>query len=303
MREPKIQGDWKSLLIPSMALAIGGFVFGHTLGESQELSAATYIYIDMDGDGLADYQESILGTDPFDVDTDRDGFSDIEELARGTNPLATLDLPGPISEASLASTGRSEDGVFRAVNTFYVPAGELPGSSVSFGVLINGQTALLDPLLFFTGAILSVQPAANGLDSIYTLETPIPESLILALGNASLFTTFTPANGTSVAKATALNLTGINGVVCQVKDVASSTGLSTQFLPLSDGPDIPITWTPAKICTQDLHTVGVVGAVLQQQIDSAECTVMGQDSYCPPDCSSLAGTIVNVIDPLALIGN
>ena len=54
MREPKIQGDWKSLLIPSMALAIGGFVFGHTLGESQELSAATYIYIDMDGDGLND---------------------------------------------------------------------------------------------------------------------------------------------------------------------------------------------------------------------------------------------------------
>ena len=286
-----------------MALAVGGFVFGHTLGESQELSAATYIHIDMDGDGLADYQESILGTDPFDADTDRDGFSDIEEHARGTNPVDFADLPDPIPEASLASTGRTQDGVFRAVNTFYVPAGELQGASVSFGVMINGETALLDPLLFFTGATLTIQSAANGIDSIYTLETPIPESVVLSLGSAAIFTTFSPASATTVVNSAALNLTSINGVICQVKNVASTTGLSTQFLPLSDGPDIPITWTPARICTQDLHTIGVVGSVLQQQIDSADCTVMGQDSYCPPDCSSLAGTIINVIDPLALIGN
>ncbi|MFT4709078.1 MAG: hypothetical protein ACI9D0_001295 [Bacteroidia bacterium] len=303
MREPNSQSDWKSLLIPTMALAVGGFVFGHTLGESPELSAATYVLIDIDGDGLADQQESILGTDAFDPDTDGDGFYDVEELARGTDPLAILDAPGPIPEASLGSTGRTDDGVFRVVNTFYVPAGELQGASIAFGVMINGEIAHLDPLLFFTGASLTVQSASNGLDFIYTLETPIPESLVLSLGSASIFTTFTPAGASTVAKATALNLTSINGVICHVQNATSATGLATQYLPLTDGPEIPITWTPARICTQDLHTIGVVGAVLQQQIDSADCTVMGQDSYCPPDCSSLAGTIVNVIDPLALVGN
>ena len=302
MREPNSSSDWKSLLIPTMALAVGGFVFGHTLGDSSELSATTYVLIDLDGDGLADQQEAILGTDAFDPDTDGDGFSDVEELARLTDPLVFFDAPGPTPVTSLGSTGRTQDGVFRAVTTFYVPAGELQGASVSFGALVDGVAVQLDPFMVFSGSTLTVQATANGLDEIYTLETPIPESLVLSLGSTALFTTFTPGSA-SAAKATALNLTSINGVVCQVQNVEVATGISTQYQPLSDGPDIPITWTPAKICTQDLHTIGVVGAVLQQQIDSADCAVVGADAYCPPDCSSLAGTIVNVIDPLALVGN
>jgi len=42
---------------------------------------------DYDGDGLADEDESGLGTDPFDADSDRDGLSDLDEIyVHYTNP-------------------------------------------------------------------------------------------------------------------------------------------------------------------------------------------------------------------------
>lgn len=42
---------------------------------------------DSDGDGLGDFTEAALGTDPNDPDTDDDGLSDGNEVAFGTNPL------------------------------------------------------------------------------------------------------------------------------------------------------------------------------------------------------------------------
>jgi hypothetical protein len=43
--------------------------------------------VDSDGDGLADFRELALGTDPHNPDTDGDMLSDGDEVARGTNPL------------------------------------------------------------------------------------------------------------------------------------------------------------------------------------------------------------------------
>ncbi|MBU1202834.1 hypothetical protein KKH39_02220 [Patescibacteria group bacterium] len=42
---------------------------------------------DTDGDGLTDYEESVLGTDPNNPDTDGDGYSDGQEMENGYNPL------------------------------------------------------------------------------------------------------------------------------------------------------------------------------------------------------------------------
>ena len=302
MRDTNTSSDWSSLLIPTLALAVGGFVFGHTLGDSPQLLAASTSAIDLDGDGLADAQEMILGTDPFQVDSDGDGFSDLEEFSRSTDAMDTASFPGTSIEPAVATTGRTHAGIFRVVTTLYVPNGDLTGASVTFGALVGGQLLYIDPALFFVGANLTLHTAANGTDEIYVLETPIPESLLLNLGNTGIFATYSPAGATSVDHVSALNLAGINGVLCQVAPTTGASGPGTMYRPLSDGPDIPATWSPAMICVQDMHTIGVVGAVMQLQIDSSNCDPIGSDSYCPPDCENLAGTIVDMIDPLALIG-
>jgi hypothetical protein len=43
---------------------------------------------DIDGDGLSNVQETVLGTDPMKADTDGDGLTDAAEVnSHGTNPL------------------------------------------------------------------------------------------------------------------------------------------------------------------------------------------------------------------------
>jgi len=44
---------------------------------------------DTDGDGLADTEYSVIGTDPTNPDTDRDGLNDREELNLASDGFAT----------------------------------------------------------------------------------------------------------------------------------------------------------------------------------------------------------------------
>ena len=41
---------------------------------------------DVDGDGLSNFEEAELGTDPLDIDSDDDGFTDGSEVEVGTDP-------------------------------------------------------------------------------------------------------------------------------------------------------------------------------------------------------------------------
>jgi hypothetical protein len=43
-------------------------------------------YIDSDGDGILDWNEAFIGTDPFNPDTDGDGLSDPQEIVRHLDP-------------------------------------------------------------------------------------------------------------------------------------------------------------------------------------------------------------------------
>jgi len=43
---------------------------------------------DSDNDGLSNFDETILGTNPGTLDTDHDGLLDNEEVILGTNPLS-----------------------------------------------------------------------------------------------------------------------------------------------------------------------------------------------------------------------
>lgn len=60
---------------------------------------------DSDGDGLKDWEEVLLGTDPHNPDTDGDGTSDGKEVAAGRNPL----IKGPNDNAkSVAETANAK---------------------------------------------------------------------------------------------------------------------------------------------------------------------------------------------------
>ncbi|MCH8064893.1 MAG: hypothetical protein IIC90_03580 [Chloroflexi bacterium] len=53
---------------------------------------------DFDGDGLSDFQESLLGTDPQNPDSDGDGVPDGEEFFRNTDPLDPASVPPPMPQ-------------------------------------------------------------------------------------------------------------------------------------------------------------------------------------------------------------
>ena len=49
--------------------------------------------LDSDGDGIADEEERLIGTDPFKADTDGDGYPDGLEIALGSDPLDRKSIP------------------------------------------------------------------------------------------------------------------------------------------------------------------------------------------------------------------
>ena len=49
--------------------------------------------LDTDKDGIPDWFEAVIGTDPMLADTDKDGYSDLDEINKGFNPLGPGKLP------------------------------------------------------------------------------------------------------------------------------------------------------------------------------------------------------------------
>jgi len=72
-------GNWKSSaeLTAEQGVRDGDFM----------IRAVVEPALDSDGDGLYDYEEKVLGTDPKKADTDNDGLNDKMEKDLGTNPL------------------------------------------------------------------------------------------------------------------------------------------------------------------------------------------------------------------------
>jgi hypothetical protein len=60
-------------------------------------------YQDTDGDGLADFQELLRGTNVMDADSDEDGYSDSYELQHGYNPLDHSSKPAAGSTSAVAA--------------------------------------------------------------------------------------------------------------------------------------------------------------------------------------------------------
>jgi hypothetical protein len=68
---------------------------------NQAYDTAKGMFVDADYDGLDNYTENKIGTNPFETDTDKDGLSDGLEVQHGLDPLDNL--PDPVEAPSKTS--------------------------------------------------------------------------------------------------------------------------------------------------------------------------------------------------------
>jgi hypothetical protein len=75
----------------------------NTIAENQQASSkiGDIVNKDTDGDGIADWEESIRGTDPSKTDTDSDGVSDFTEIEQLRAQESTSDQNTPETETSI----------------------------------------------------------------------------------------------------------------------------------------------------------------------------------------------------------
>jgi hypothetical protein len=80
-------------------------------------------------------------------------------------------------------------------------------------------------------------------------------------------------------------------------------GTTGVYQPLGGptAPPPPATWESGKICAQGMVVSGVNGPIVTQEVVSADCE-SGSASFCGTDCTSSVGSMIQMVDPLGLIG-
>ncbi len=140
-------------------------------GDQALLNATNPSLADTDGDGIDDFQELQLGTDPLDIDSDDDGFKDGVELEEGTNPLDAGNFPLSLLIAT------------PTVQVFPIHAGVPP----------NGTGLIVSAEKFETTDLVS------GIAYQYHFEQSLDVQTWVALSPADwLFSGLAPGDGTEV---------------------------------------------------------------------------------------------------------
>ena len=146
---------------------------------------------DADGDGLGDYAESVIGTDPTNPDTDGDGIPDGAEVEQGTDPLdglivqtgivASADTPGTANDicaindlAFIADgdAGVSVFNVFNGLDPTIIAQVDTPGYA-------QGVTCSSD------GTLVGVADGAGGFHVIDITDPPAA-SIVSTIGFVDL---------------------------------------------------------------------------------------------------------------------
>jgi hypothetical protein len=266
---------------------------------------------DNDGDGLPNLVEDNLGTSRDRPDSDGDGYWDAEEVARQSDPTDRKDIP----KATPASIGMGiyEQGKdLRPVFALYVADGNVRSTEMKIGVRV-GQTLRYMPLSFFTkNATLVKSPTVQAQSTVLVLDTQLDSRFVHTYGDLSVFTTLDYRDST--ISADAVDLFSSNGVIVQTSITAFHSpaanptlklgqGVAGVYQPLGNTGGLPPSnWKSGKVCSQGMVVVGVVGAVVVQEVVAASCDAGWESSCDPAACASSIGGTVQMVDPVALIG-
>ena len=292
-----------ALGLSACGLAVAAAVAGHRIGDERALLALPggFPLGDLDGDGLSDLQEQALASNPLLLDTDFDGLSDREELARGSDPTDPESLPSG-DEHGVGLVGVASGPTLQLDLLVYVPG---PASNVAtvdahFGVYFGGQWIELPVgVLLAYSSVEVVNSSTGGL--VFSLKSPWNATTVANVGSLA-FWAAVGALGEAPSGASVLQLTTSSGVLhsVQASPAGSSQGAGAAYRPIVPSEELPSNFTPGQMCVQELALAGAEGAVSVYEVQGADC--QPADAYCSPGCAATAGSTVQVLDPLALLG-
>jgi hypothetical protein len=283
----------------------------HSSVAPSHVHAAAPIKNDTDGDGLPDDLELLLGSNPGLVDTDGDGYSDAEELARGSALNRVISQPTPQAVA-LSMHGYLRANWIHALTAIYLDDGDLHSRTFEMGVRIGDQLVPIPLQSFRGGNVVCVLSGAAPGSCVLVVDPVVSSGSVCQLGSMSMYATLA-YQGQNIAAA-ALNLRAVDGeffehVITRFREASATTnfafgsGIKGVYKPLTAGPGPqPIQSTPGQICAQTTVVVGVMGAVVTEEVVAADC-VPGWDAHCSGGCAATIGSTVKFIDPGALVGN
>lgn len=291
------------------AVVAGGVVW--SVGEERVVHAVGEGAPDLDGDGLPDRLEQVIGTLPNDEDSDADGFSDAEEVARGSNPRLAASMPTGTGSA-VGMAAYKDGNAVHAVTVVYLHDGKLRNKRLSFGARIGANLKAM-PLSALRGGDEARLIAARGDTAKLLIVDPvISATSVVQRQSLSLFATLARAGGYD--DAAACNLVadasgglfeflmppGVSGGQAGGSPSTPSIGIGGIYRPIEPGNGGP-NYLQGEVCAQTTTVVGVIGAVVTQEVIAADC-VPGWDTYCTPGCAATVGTTLRAVDPAALIG-
>ena len=283
----------------------------HSRVAPSHLHAAAPIQNDSDGDGLPDDLELLLGSNAGLVDTDGDGYSDAEELARGSALNRVLSQPPPQAVA-LSMHGYQRANWIHALTAIYFDDGDLHSRTFEIGVRVGDQLVPIPLSNFRGGNVICILNGKAPGSCVLVVDPVVSSGSVQQLGSLSMYATLA-CGGQNVA-ATALNLTAVDGeffehVITRFRASSTTTnfafgsGIKGVYKPITPGPGPqPLQSTPGQICAQTTVVVGVLGAVVTEEVIAADC-VTGWDAHCSGGCAGTVGATVKFIDPGALVGN
>lgn len=307
-----------SVALPLGILLVAGWALFD--GGVAPLKADMAVVLDGDDDGLPDAVEVFLGTNAYLIDSDQDGFSDVEEFARQSDPINGASVPEDY-DYSVGMTAYGHQGMVHIVIAIYDRDRRLGNNRVRFGA-IGGHKSLSVPLNRLLGMSTVQETVAADGSEIKLIDTRLRHSQI-APRYFSVYVALGAVGVDGFQSAAKLDLMRSGDVVLMggrqsanrfglppgtsglSPDPAQQGATSTTsvYSPISvgGGGEVPGDWASGQVCSRSAMTVGSTGAVLTQQVETAEC-VDGWDSHCDSGCSDAVGSTYRAIDPVALVG-